>query len=87
MKMSCALLLLLAACAGAAEAPVYAPIAVDMPVPMSCKMPDIKIPDDALAALPRDATLTQFTKTCAEQTLLDKAALSEMAAALKACAE
>ncbi|HEU0117704.1 MAG TPA: hypothetical protein VFR09_03645 [Alphaproteobacteria bacterium] len=77
------LLLLLSACA-AAE-PVYKPVAVDMPVLVACQAKMPAMPQDLMSALPKTATLTEFTRACAEQALIDKSALLEFQSALQSC--
>jgi hypothetical protein len=80
------LVLLLTSCASQPET-VFAPVAVDMPVPLACHAPDIAPPQDVMSALPANATLTAFTKACAEQTLLDRGTIAQLQAAVKACRE
>lgn len=87
MKPLLPILLLLAACANAPPQTVYAPVAVDMPVPVTCKAPPFNPPPDLMAALPANASLAQFTQACSEQVLFDKGALGAFQAFLKACGE
>lgn len=83
MKFALALLLLLAACGERPEA--FRPFAVDVPVTVSCKTPDIKKPSDLMAVLPKSAALTTGMKACLQQTLLDKGYEATLEAELKAC--
>ncbi len=87
MKTALVGLILLAACASQPPSPVFAPVTVDVPLPVMCRMPPIDARREFMKNLPPDATLTQFTKACAEQTLFDKAALDQFEAALKSCAD
>lgn len=83
MKKSFALLLLLAACGERPEA--FTPVAVDMPVAVTCKAPIIPAPPDLMAALPKDVDLANGMKACLQQSLLDQAYAAQLAAALEAC--
>jgi hypothetical protein len=84
MKIILFLCLFTAACAPAAP-PVFAPVAVDMPVPTPCNAPPVAPPPDVMAGLKREATLTDFTKACAQQVLLDRAVIAQFMAVQQAC--
>ncbi len=76
-------LLLLAACG---ERPVaFAPVPVDMPVAVACKVPGIPAPSAPMAALPKDATLASGMKACLQDDLLEHAYADQLAVALAAC--
>lgn len=74
-----------AGCASRTET-VFTPVAVDAPVLLTCSAPQIEAPPDKMKNLSTAASLTEFTKICVEQTLLDRAALAQYRAALDACA-
>ncbi len=84
MKLRFLILLVLASCT-AQQAPVFTPVAVDMPVPVMCRAPVISPPPDLMATVPIGASLTQFTKACVEQSLIDRSAIAQFQAALTAC--
>ena len=83
MKKSFVLLLLLAACGERPEA--FTPLAIDMPVAVSCKAPVIHAPPDLLASLPKNTGLADGMKACLQDDLLEHAYAAQLAAALEAC--
>jgi len=86
MRLNFFWFLLLTSCASQPET-VFTPVAVDMPVPVTCHAPNIGPLPDMMTALPRNATLTEFTKACAEQNYLDRGYIAQLQAALKGCGE
>jgi hypothetical protein len=86
MKFLFAILLLLTACAAQPKS-VLTPVTVDMPVSVFCAKTNIAMPTDKISPLSNKASLTEFTKACAEQTLLDRAYIMQLQAVLDSCSE
>lgn len=69
----------------AQQQPIFTPVQVEMPIATPCKVATIAKPDDLLAALPKDAKLTDGMKAALAQHEYDVGYQGQLEAAISGC--